>query len=639
MKKQQLVWQSRLFGLVGALTVVLVPAVATAFEDSMAERVRACTACHGEQGKAGPDGYYPRLAGKPADYLYNQLRNFSQERRHYPLMRGLLATLDDAYLREIALHFSRQSAPYPAPLPVKASTEILARGKALVTQGDAQLGLPACTRCHGKSLTGVLPQTPGLLGLPRDYLNAQLGGWRTGQRRTQEPDCMAQVANRLSTSDVHAVSQWLGSQTPPAPYVPALAGEPGPPLAKEFDCRAHAMAQMPVTAPLAEQDQVLVKRGAYLARIGNCALCHTTSSGASYAGGKPIATPFGEIYSSNLTPDVQTGLGQWTADDFWHALHNGISRDGRRLYPAFPYTSYTRVTREDSDALFTYLRTLAPVYQTSQVHALRWPYSEQWALKIWQRLFFAPVDETLPVPTSGPSQAPLWKRGEYLVNGLGHCGACHTPRNRFGGETAVLLGGARIPGQQAYAPSLRDPQEAGLSQWSAQEIVALLQAGVAPKGSTSGLMSEVVQHSTQYLTAADAQAMAEYLQSLPTQVSSPVDLRSQAPDAQAFARQGGKIYEKHCAECHGAQGQGRPGAYPALAGSRFVTAAQTVNLVQIVRTGGFTPSTAANPRPFGMPPFQLLLNDRELASVLTYIRSAWGNRASAVSEYDAGKRP
>ena len=348
----------------------------------MTERVRACTACHGEQGKAGPDGYYPRLAGKPADYLYNQLRNFSQERRHYPLMRGLLATLDDAYLREIALHFSRQSAPYPAPLPVKASTEILARGKALVTQGDAQLGLPACTRCHGKSLTGVLPRTPGLLGLPRDYLNAQLGGWRTGQRRTRTPDCMAQVANRLSTSDVHAVSQWLGSQTPPAPYVPSLAGEPGPPLAKEFDCRAHAMAQMPVTAPLAEQDQVLVKRGAYLARIGNCALCHTTSSGASYAGGKPIATPFGEIYSSNLTPDVPTGLGQWTADDFWHALHNGISRDGRRLYPAFPYTSYTRVTREDSDALFTYLRTLAPVYQTSQVHALRWPYSEQWALKI-----------------------------------------------------------------------------------------------------------------------------------------------------------------------------------------------------------------------------------------------------------------
>jgi mono/diheme cytochrome c family protein len=381
----------------------------------------------------------------------------------------------------------------------------------------------------------------------------------------------------------------------------------------------------------------LVQRGAYLARVGNCALCHTTSSGASYAGGKAIATPFGEIYSSNLTPDMLTGLGQWTANDFWRALHDGISKDGRRLYPAFPYTSYTRVTRDDSDALFAYLRTLAPVYQTHRAHALRWPYSEQWALKIWQGLFFAPDDAIVPAPTSEPPRTALWKRGEYLVNGLGHCGACHTPRNRFGGETAALLGGAHIPGRQAYAPSLRDPQEAGLAQWSTQEIVALLHSGVAPKGSTSGLMSEVVQHSTQYLTVPDAQAMAEYLRSLPTQISAGAVLRTPVPEAQAFIRQGGKLYEKHCAECHGTQGQGRPGAYPALAGSRFVTAAHTVNLVQIVRQGGFTPSTAVNPRPFGMPPFQLLLNNRELASVLTYIRSSWGNRADAVSEFEVEK--
>jgi len=606
----------------------------------MTERVRACTTCHGEQGKAGPDGYYPRLAGKPADYLYNQLRNFSQERRHYPLMRSLLSTLDDAYLREIALHFARQSAPYPAPILVNASAEILERGKALATQGDAQQGLPACARCHGQSLTGVLPQTPGLLGLPRDYINAQLGGWRTGQRRAQTPDCMAQVAKRLSAADVHAVSQWLGSQTPPSPYAPALSAIQGPPLAAEFDCHAPAVAQpLQAKATLAVQDPALVQRGAYLARIGNCALCHTATNGASYAGGKAIATPFGAIYTSNLTPDVQTGLGQWSADDFWHALHDGYSRDGRRLYPAFPYTSYTRVTREDSDALFAYLRTVAPVHQTHRVHALRWPYSEQWALRIWQKLFFVPADaEVAPQTAHGPPQTAQWKRGEYLVNGLGHCGACHTPRNRFGGETAVLLGGAHIPGQAAYAPSLRDPQEAGLSQWSSKDIVALLQTGVAPKGSTSGLMSEVVRHSTQYLTAADAQAMAEYLRSLPAQVAAPALSRHQASAAEASVQQGGKLYQQHCAQCHGAQGQGQPGAYPALAGSRFVTATQTVNLVQIVRQGGFTPSTAANPRPFGMPPFQLLLNDRELASVLTFIRSSWGNRAAAVTEFDVGKR-
>lgn len=634
MKTQQLKWLGRFVGWVAAMALTVMPAIAADFEDSMAERVRACTACHGDQGKAGPDGYYPRIAGKPADYLYNQLRNFAEGRRHYKLMRGLLVTLDDAYLREIALHFSRQSVPYPAPVSASASAEILSRGKELATEGDALLGLPACTHCHGKSLTGVLPHTPGLLGLPRDYINAQLGGWRTGQRQAPTPDCMAQVAKRLSASDVHAVSQWLGNQTPPSPYVPAASNHEKAPLPAEFDCRAPAKAPQPTAAAPTEQE----RRGAYLARIGNCALCHTTSGGIAYAGGKVIATPFGDIYSSNLTPDLQTGLGQWTADEFWRALHRGISKDGHRLYPAFPYTSYTRVAREDSDSLFAYLRTLPPHHQSNQTHRLRWPYSEPWALWIWQTLFFSVAEAGAPsAVTSGTLQTAQWKRGEYLVNGLGHCGACHTLRNRFGSEAGTPLGGAHIPWQQAYAPSLRDPQQAGLSQWSSDDIVALLQTGVASQGATSGLMSEVVQHSTQYLTVGDAQAMAGYLKALPTPDSRPAIAQPLSADAQAFAHQGSKLYQRHCVHCHGAQGQGQPGAYPALATSRFVTAAQTQNLVRIVRQGGFSPSTAGNPRPFGMPPFQLLLNDRELASVLTFIRSAWGNRAGPVSEFEVEK--
>lgn len=194
----------------------------------MAERTAACTACHGTQGKAGPDGYYPRLAGKPAGYLYNQLRNFQEGRRHYALMAGLLAPLGADYLHGMATYFSELDVPYPPPARSNASAAVLERGKTLVLQGDKALGLPACVACHGSALTGVQPHTPGLLGLPRDYLNAQLGGWQTGQRKAHAPDCMATIARKLSPQDVNAASQWLSSQPLPSPTKPALQRPPMP---------------------------------------------------------------------------------------------------------------------------------------------------------------------------------------------------------------------------------------------------------------------------------------------------------------------------------------------------------------------------------------------------------------------------
>ncbi len=197
-------------------------------EDSMAERTRACSACHGEQGRAGPDGYYPRLAGKPAGYLHNQLRNFAEGRRHYGLMTRLVDPLSEAYLGEIAAHFASLQLPYPPPTPSRLPPAQLARGEALVRQGDARLGLPACVQCHGERLTGVQPNVPGLLGLPLDYLNAQLGAWQTGQRRAQAPDCMAQVLQRLPHEDIIALSNWLSSQPLPADTRPAPA--PAQPL-------------------------------------------------------------------------------------------------------------------------------------------------------------------------------------------------------------------------------------------------------------------------------------------------------------------------------------------------------------------------------------------------------------------------
>jgi cytochrome c553 len=202
---------------------------AAPFEDSMAQRTLACTACHGQQGRAGPDGFYPRLAGKPAGYLYNQLLNFRDGRRHYGLMANLIEPLSDEYLLEIAKHFASLDAPYPAPKPAAASPENLRRGETLVRQGDAANKLPACIQCHGEKLTGVQPATPGLVGLPRDYLNAQLGAWRNGQRKAHAPDCMAQVAKVLAPEDVAAVTAWLSSQPVPADTHPSAAlAQPAP---------------------------------------------------------------------------------------------------------------------------------------------------------------------------------------------------------------------------------------------------------------------------------------------------------------------------------------------------------------------------------------------------------------------------
>jgi cytochrome c553 len=204
---------------------------AVPFEDSIAQRVLACTGCHGKEGRATADGYYPRIAGKPAGYLFNQLRNFRDERRHYQLMNGLLEFLDDAYLQEIADHFAALDLPYPAPLAPVASAALRDSGEALVRRGDPGRGLPACSECHGTQMTGRAPFIPGLLGLPRDYLNAQLGAWRSGQRRALPPDCMAQIAQRLSPDDIGAVSAWLAAQPVPAQARAAIEAPAPLPLA------------------------------------------------------------------------------------------------------------------------------------------------------------------------------------------------------------------------------------------------------------------------------------------------------------------------------------------------------------------------------------------------------------------------
>lgn len=198
-------------------------AAAPVFEDSMAQRTLACSACHGKEGRAGPDGYYPRIAGKPAGYLYNQLLNFRDGRRHYGLMTRLMDPLSESYLLEIAQYFSALDIPYVQPRPAATSPALLQQGQALTLHGDPQRGIPACALCHGEALTGVQPNTPGLVGLPRDYLSSQLGAWRTGQRRAHAPDCMADIAKRLSLDEITAVATWLAAQVPPPGSKPAAA--------------------------------------------------------------------------------------------------------------------------------------------------------------------------------------------------------------------------------------------------------------------------------------------------------------------------------------------------------------------------------------------------------------------------------
>ena len=382
----------------------------------------------------------------------------------------------------------------------------------------------------------------------------------------------------------------------------------------------------------------LLARGDYLTRAGNCMSCHTSRGGTPFAGGRGIETPFGTVFSSNLTPDARTGLGTWTSDEFWRALHNGRSQSGRLLYPAFPYTSYTEVSRGDSDAMHAYLQSLPPVSAPAEAHTLRWPFNTQIALAVWRALYFSPGTFE-----SEPQQSADWNRGAYLVRGLGHCAACHSARDALGGSNPLNMAGGLIPMQNWYAPALTENAEAGLSKWPVQDVVTLLKTGVAPGASVLGPMAEVVRNSTQHLSDNDLRSMAVFLKSLPPTVhDAALPTAARGPKAQAVAssasaRAGAKLYDNHCAQCHGDSGQGVAGAYPALAGNRAVTMVSTDNLVQIILNGGYAPATAGNPRPFGMPPFMLVLSDTEVANLLTYLRSAWGNQASQVTSFDVNR--
>ena len=381
--------------------------------------------------------------------------------------------------------------------------------------------------------------------------------------------------------------------------------------------------------PLATQ----VNQGQTLLNLGNCLACHTERGQPMGVGGRAFETPFGSVYSSNLTPHLVQGLGTWQADDFWRALHYGKSKDGRLLTPVFPYKHTTLITRDDSDAMFAALKTLQPETTQKPIpkvsETLAWPYNSAVAIAIWRSLFFSSGTYK---PQDNKSNE--WNRGAYLAQGLGHCAACHSPRNAWGasGEVNDFSGGL-MPLVNWYAPSLLSAQETGLAQQSISEIALLLKSGQNVTAVASGPMAEVVQHSTQHWPEADLLAVATYLkeQAQTNSVSAITNKHPITKSSVNFLSLGAKIYEQHCEQCHQAQGQGVTHAYPALAQNRAVLLSDPTNLVQAVLYGGYPAATTLNPRPFGMPPFVLTLEDREIAAVLTHLRSQWGNQAAEVT--------
>jgi len=357
----------------------------------------------------------------------------------------------------------------------------------------------------------------------------------------------------------------------------------------------------------------LVERGEYLAYAGDCISCHTAKGGAAYAGGLRMDTPFGAILAPNITPDRDTGIGAWSADEFYRAMHDGINKRGQDLYPAMPYTFFTKVTREDCDAIYAYLRTIKPVRNAVEVNQLHWPFDMRWTMASWRELYF--IRGTF---RPDALQTPVWNRGAYLIEGLGHCSACHSPRNALGAiEKNKAFTGAGIDGW--FALNLTENLNTGLGEWEPAQIVAYLKTGAAKAQSTTlGPMAEVVHNSLSHLTDADLLAMATYLKSLPAKSG----LRTTWGEPDPAKKRGALLYSDHCSGCHQPGGGGISGVFPALASNGVVLAPDPADIIKVVLQG-----IAARNSYSAMPSFATQLTDQQIADIANYVRTSWGNVA------------
>ncbi len=371
------------------------------------------------------------------------------------------------------------------------------------------------------------------------------------------------------------------------------------------------------------QDFPQIERGRYLATVGDCVACHTVPGGTPFAGGRPLETPFGTLVSPNLTPDRATGIGAWTDDEFVSAVTQGIGPGGQHIYPALPYAYYTKVPRTDVLAIRAYLSTLPPTRNDVVSNQLPFPFNIRASLIAWNALNFTP-GEYKP----DPAHDAEWNQGALLVQGLGHCGACHTAKNLTGGDSGATYQGGVLQGW--YAPNITNDQRAGLGTWSTEDIATYLRTGHTRTAAASGPMAEVVSYSTSNMTEADLHAMATYLKSLPGQDRNPTPVPADDP----AMKDGLALYDAQCSACHSQNGAGVPGLLPALAGAPTVQGTNATSLMRVILAGAQSVATTPAPTGAAMPAFGWKLTDPQIAAVTTYIRNAWGNAASPVSAGD-----
>jgi mono/diheme cytochrome c family protein len=392
----------------------------------------------------------------------------------------------------------------------------------------------------------------------------------------------------------------------------------------------------PALGPALAQRRPDTAHGAYIAVLGDCAFCHTRSGGQPFAGGLKLSTPIGAVYSSNITPDPKTGIGNYSLEDFIRVMRFGVRPDGTRLYPAMPYTAYARTTDEDLQDLLAYLQSgVAPVHEASRISDIRWPLNLRWPLALWNSVFHDPSRFA-----TDSSKDEQWNRGAYLVEGLAHCGTCHTPRGLFfeekdvRGTTNLYLSGTGLDGSSPI--NLRGNEGDGLGRWSAASIASLLKSGHNEQSAVTGSMTDVVRHSTQYMTEEDVAAIAAYLKSLSPApgerarfAANDATIRTVMAGAERSA--GGRIYMDSCAACHRLTGGGERLTFPTLAGNPTVLNTDPSSLVAVILNGARTPATDAAPAGLAMPGFAWRYDDIDIAALATFIRTSWGNGASAVS--------
>jgi mono/diheme cytochrome c family protein len=389
---------------------------------------------------------------------------------------------------------------------------------------------------------------------------------------------------------------------------------------------AGLLLAMAVLASQAQAEDA-VSHGRYLAILGDCAGCHTREHGAAFAGGLPFQAQFGTVYSTNITPDRQTGIGAWTADQFYRALHEGIAADGSHLYPAFPYVYFSRISRRESDELFAFLKTLKPVRQSPTPNKLIFPFNIRAGLIFWNWLYLPKAP-----PKLDPAASAEWKRGEYIVNGLGHCGGCHTPKDiLFGDIAAAALTGEVV--DNWYAADLTGNPHIGLGKWNREDTVRFLATGRNKYATAAGNMQEKVTLSTSHMTDQDRAAIATYLKSLP-----PDRPQSPRPPEQTQMAEGRAIFIAQCQGCHQPPGQpDQPGPgplpdYPKLAGDTLILGRDPTTVARIILQGAESPVTPNEKTTYSMPAFATLADD-EIAAVATYIRNSWGNRGEPVTPH------